>query len=122
LAVSQIYEFKDASFNSYGRLRYFWKIFYINKYEPSIEERDAHAIFFRHAIGHVFSEKVETIIMDEPTTHLDEVRGRQLVNVLNSFFMKNGGTILQTIMTTHNHEIEDPANVLHTISKRDSSK
>jgi exonuclease SbcC len=82
-------------------------------------ERVALAISLRLAIARVLSERVETIIMDEPTTHLDEERRRELVNILNSFFREGGRIIPQMIVITHHHEIEDAADIIYNVSKRE---
>jgi exonuclease SbcC len=57
--------------------------------------------------------------MDEPTTHLDEERRRELVNILNSFFREGGRIIPQMIVITHHHEIEDAADIIYNVSKRE---
>jgi exonuclease SbcC len=82
-------------------------------------ERVALAIALRLAIARVLSGRVETIIMDEPTTHLDEERRRELVNILNSFFREGGRIIPQMLIITHHREIEDVADVIYTVSKRE---
>jgi exonuclease SbcC len=82
-------------------------------------ERVALAIALRLAIARVLSERVETIIMDEPTTHLDEERRKELVNILNSFFREGGRIIPQMIVITHHHEIEDVADVIYNVSKKE---
>lgn len=56
--------------------------------------------------------------MDEPTTHLDEERRRELVNILNSFFREGGRIIPQMIVITHHHEVEDVADVIYNVSKK----
>jgi exonuclease SbcC len=82
-------------------------------------ERVALAIALRLAIALVLSGKVETIIMDEPTTHLDEERRKELVNILNSFFREGGRIIPQMLVITHHREIEDVADVIYSISKKE---
>jgi len=82
-------------------------------------ERVALAIALRLAIARVLSEKVETVILDEPTTHLDEERRRELVNILNSFFREGGRIIPQMIVITHHREIEDVADVIYNVSKKE---
>jgi len=82
-------------------------------------ERVALAIALRLAIARVLSGKVETIIMDEPTTHLDEERRKELVNILNSFFREGGRIIPQMLVITHHREIEDVADVIYSISKKE---
>ncbi len=80
-------------------------------------ERVALAIALRLAIAQVLSGRVETIIMDEPTTHLDEERRKELVNILNSFFKEGGRIIPQMLIITHHPEIVDVADVIYTIRK-----
>lgn len=82
-------------------------------------ERVALAIALRLAIARILSEKVETVIMDEPTTHLDEERRKELVNILNSFFREGGRIIPQMIVITHHHEIEDVADVVYLVKKEE---
>jgi exonuclease SbcC len=83
-------------------------------------ERVALAIALRLAIAQVLSGKIETIIMDEPTTHLDEQRRKELVNILSSFFREGGRIIPQMLIITHHTEIEDVADTIYTIRKEDS--
>lgn len=80
-------------------------------------ERVALAIALRLAIAQVLSGRVETIIMDEPTTHLDEIRRKELVNILNSFFREGGRIIPQMLIISHHREIEDVADVIYSVNK-----
>jgi len=80
-------------------------------------ERVALAIALRLAIAQVLSGKVETIIMDEPTTHLDEERRKELVNILNSFFREGGRIIPQMLIITHHNEIQEVADVVYMVKK-----
>ncbi len=82
-------------------------------------ERVALAIALRLAIAQVLSGKVETIIMDEPTTHLDEERRKELMNILNSFFREGGRIIPQMLIITHHREIEEVADVVYAVSKKE---
>jgi exonuclease SbcC len=82
-------------------------------------ERVALAIALRLAIAQVLSGKVETIIMDEPTTHLDEERRKELVNILNSFFREGGRIIPQMLIITHHNEIQEVADIVYTVKKTD---
>ena len=59
------------------------------------------------------------IIMDEPTTHLDEERRKELVNILSSFFREGGRIIPQMLIITHHPEIVDVADMIYTIRKED---
>ena len=83
-------------------------------------ERVALAIALRLAIAQVLSEKVETLIMDEPTTHLDEERRKELVNILNSFFREGGRIIPQMLIITHHQEIENVADIIYTVKKEEN--
>ena len=83
-------------------------------------ERVALAIALRLAIAQVLSGKIETIIMDEPTTHLDEQRRKELVNILSSFFREGGRIIPQMLIITHHPEIEDVADIIYTVRKEES--
>jgi exonuclease SbcC len=80
-------------------------------------ERVALAIAIRLAIAHVLSGKIETIIMDEPTTNLDDERRRELVNILSSFFREGGRIIPQMLIITHHPEIEDVADTVYTVER-----
>ena len=82
-------------------------------------ERVALAIALRLAIARVLSGKVETVIMDEPTTYLDEERRKELVNILNSFFREGGRIIPQMLIITHHREIEDVADVIYNVNKKE---
>jgi len=82
-------------------------------------ERVALAIALRLAIAQVLSGRAEAIIMDEPTTHLDEERRKELVNILSSFFREGGRIIPQMLIITHHPEIVDVADVIYTIKKED---
>ena len=82
-------------------------------------ERVALAIALRLAIAQVLSGRIETVIMDEPTTHLDEERRKELVNILNSFFREGGRIIPQMLIITHHSEIEEVADVVYSVKKKD---
>ena len=80
-------------------------------------ERVALAIALRLAIARVLAGKVETLILDEPTTHLDEERRKELVNILNSFFREGGRIIPQMIVITHHEELEEVADTVYNVRK-----
>ncbi|MGB9759812.1 MAG: AAA family ATPase [Thermoproteota archaeon] len=82
-------------------------------------ERVALAISLRLAIARVLSSEVKSVIMDEPTIHLDEERRKNLVNILGSFFRESSKLIPQMIIVTHDREIEEVADIVHTISRRE---
>ncbi len=54
--------------------------------------------------------------MDEPTTHLDEERRRELVEIMKSFF-REGATIPQMIIVTHHRELEDVTDTVYRVEK-----
>ncbi|MCJ7635338.1 AAA family ATPase [Candidatus Bathyarchaeota archaeon] len=82
-------------------------------------ERVALAIAIRLAIAQVLSGKIETIIMDEPTTHLDDQRRKELVSILSSFFREGGRIIPQMLIITHHPEIEDVADTVYSVRKEE---
>jgi exonuclease SbcC len=82
-------------------------------------ERVALAIALRLAIAQVLSGRIETVIMDEPTTHLDEERRKELVNILNSFFREGGRIIPQMLIITHHSEIEEAADIVYSVKKKE---
>ncbi|MEM2901890.1 MAG: AAA family ATPase [Candidatus Bathyarchaeia archaeon] len=82
-------------------------------------ERVALAVALRLAIARILSGKVETIMMDEPTIHLDEERRRELINILNTFFKEGGRITPQMIVITHHAELQDIADVAYTVNKKE---
>jgi len=81
-------------------------------------EKVAVAISLRLAIAKVLAGKISTIIMDEPTTHLDEERRRELVEIMKSFFGE-GAAIPQMIIVTHHRELEEVAQTVYEVEKAD---
>jgi len=79
-------------------------------------EKVAIAIALRLATAKALAGKISTIIMDEPTTHLDEERRRELVEIMKSFF-REGATIPQMIIVTHHRELEDVADTVYRVEK-----
>ncbi len=79
-------------------------------------EKVAVAIALRLAIAKALAGKISTIVMDEPTTHLDEERRRELVEIMKSFF-REGSAIPQMIVITHHRELEDVADTVYRIEK-----
>ena len=79
-------------------------------------EKVAIAIALRLAIAKALAGKISTIVMDEPTTHLDEERRRELVEIMKSFF-REGATIPQMIIVTHHRELEDVADTVYRVEK-----
>jgi len=81
-------------------------------------EKVAVAIALRLAIAKVLAGKISTIIMDEPTTHLDEERRRELVEIMKSFF-REGAAVPQMIVVTHHRELEEIADTVYQVEKVD---
>ena len=79
-------------------------------------EKVAVAIALRLALAKVLAGKLSTVIMDEPTIHLDEERRRELVEVVKNFF-RRGSEIPQMIIITHDRELEEVADTLYQIEK-----
>ena len=78
-------------------------------------EKIAIALSLRLAITQVMSQgSIETILLDEPTIHLDSFRRQELINVLRSMSI-----IPQMIIVTHDSELETAADTLIKISKED---
>ncbi|MBD3216405.1 MAG: AAA family ATPase [Candidatus Lokiarchaeota archaeon] len=82
-------------------------------------EMVAVAIALRLAIARTISGKISTIIMDEPTTHLDEERRRELVKIMSNF-LKEKSSLLQMIIVTHHRELEDLADTIYRVKKVDN--
>jgi len=79
-------------------------------------EKVAVAIALRLAIAKVMAGKISTIIMDEPTTHLDEERRKELVEIMKRFFSEEA-SIPQMIIITHHSELEDAADRVYRVEK-----
>ncbi|WP_349677337.1 AAA family ATPase [Archaeoglobus sp. JdFR-39] len=81
-------------------------------------EKVAVAIALRLAIAKALAGRISTIIMDEPTTHLDEERRRELVEIMKSFFGE-GAAVPQMIIVTHHRELEEVAQTVYEVEKID---
>ena len=73
------------------------------------------AIIMRLAIARLLSSQISTVIMDEPTTHLDEERRKELVDAMKNF-KKESQIIPQIIVVTHHNELEDIADTLFEVN------
>jgi len=76
------------------------------------------ALALRLAIAHALSRNLSIVIMDEPTTHLDEERRKDLVEILDRFF-KSGEAIPQVVIVTHHPELEAVADTLYLVRNVD---
>lgn len=76
-------------------------------------ERVAAALALRAAIARLLAgSRLELLVLDEPTVHLDDVRRRELVPVLRGL-----GTIPQILVVTHDEELEAAADVIWRVRK-----
>jgi DNA repair protein SbcC/Rad50 len=75
-------------------------------------ERVAVALALRLAIASlVGSNKLDFIILDEPTVHLDEERRKSLVKIISEVFKDGFGPLSQIIIITHDSEIFEDAEI-----------
>ena len=75
-------------------------------------EKVAVALALRLAIAQIVSlNKLDFIILDEPTIHLDEERRKSLVNIISDFFKEGLGPLSQIIIITHDAEIFEDSDV-----------
>jgi exonuclease SbcC len=75
-------------------------------------EKVSVALALRLGMAHLMgSSNLNLIILDEPTTHLDQERRKSLVNVLSQAFESNIDTISQFIIITHDSDIFENSNI-----------
>ena len=75
-------------------------------------EKVAIALALRLGIAHVMgSNKLDFVILDEPTTHLDEERRKALVRIISEAFREGTGPLAQMIIITHDSEIFEDSEV-----------
>ena len=75
-------------------------------------EKVAVALALRLGIANIMgSSKLDFIILDEPTTHLDDERRKSLVKIISEAFREGLGPISQTVIITHDAEIFEDSNV-----------
>ncbi|HET6457965.1 MAG TPA: SbcC/MukB-like Walker B domain-containing protein, partial [Nitrosopumilaceae archaeon] len=75
-------------------------------------EKVSVALALRLGMAHILgSSNLNFIILDEPTTHLDEERRKSLVGILSNAFEANLAAISQFIIITHDSEIFENSNV-----------
>jgi exonuclease SbcC len=75
-------------------------------------EKVSVALALRLGMAHFMgSSNLNFIILDEPTTHLDQERRKSLVNVLVQAFESNIDAISQFIIITHDSEIFENSNI-----------
>jgi exonuclease SbcC len=75
-------------------------------------EKVSVALALRLGMAHLLgSSNLNFIILDEPTTHLDQERRKSLVSVLSQAFESNIDAISQFIIITHDSEIFENSNI-----------
>lgn len=75
-------------------------------------EKVSLALALRLGMAHLLgSSNLGFIILDEPTTHLDQERRKSLVSVLSQAFEANLDTISQFVIITHDSDIFENSNV-----------
>lgn len=75
-------------------------------------EKVAVALALRLSIANLMgSNKLDFIILDEPTTHLDHERKKSLVKILSEAFRNGVGPLSQIIIITHDAEIFEDSEV-----------
>ena len=84
-------------------------------------ERIALAIAYRLALARIIGGRVESMIMDEPTVHLDEERRRELISIIKQGLEATG--LAQLVVVTHERELEEAADkVVEVRRERDESR
>jgi DNA repair protein SbcC/Rad50 len=75
-------------------------------------EKVAVALALRLAIAYMMgSSKLDFIILDEPTTHLDAERRKSMVKIISEAFKDGNGPLSQIIIITHDAEIFEDSEV-----------
>jgi exonuclease SbcC len=75
-------------------------------------EKVAIALALRLGIAYMMgSNKLDFVILDEPTTHLDEERRKALVRIISEAFREGSGPLSQMIIITHDSEIFEDSEV-----------
>jgi exonuclease SbcC len=84
----------------------------INMDSLSGGEKVAVALALRLGIAHLMgSSKLDFVILDEPTTHLDEERKKALVKIISEAFREGTGPLSQMLIITHDSEIFEDSEV-----------
>ena len=75
-------------------------------------EKVAVALALRLGIAYMMgSNKLDFVILDEPTTHLDEDRRKALVRIISEAFREGAGPLAQLIIITHDSDIFEDSTV-----------
>lgn len=75
-------------------------------------EKVAVALAIRLGIAYMMgSSKLDFVILDEPTTHLDEERRKALVRIISDAFREGAGPLAQMVIITHDADIFEDSEV-----------
>ncbi|MGI0048876.1 MAG: AAA family ATPase [Nitrososphaera sp.] len=75
-------------------------------------EKVAVALALRLGIAYMMgSNKLDFVILDEPTTHLDEERRKALVRIISEAFREGAGPLAQMIIITHDSDIFEDSEI-----------
>ena len=75
-------------------------------------EKVAIALALRLGVAYMMgSNKLDFVILDEPTTHLDEERRKALVRIISEAFREGAGPLAQLIIITHDSDIFEDSEV-----------
>lgn len=75
-------------------------------------EKVAVALAVRLGIAYMMgSSKLDFVILDEPTTHLDEERRKALVRIVSDAFREGAGPLAQLVIITHDADIFEDSDV-----------
>jgi exonuclease SbcC len=75
-------------------------------------EKVAVALALRLGIAYMMgASKLDFVILDEPTTHLDEERRKTLVRIISEAFREGTGPLTQMIIITHDSDIFEDSEV-----------
>lgn len=75
-------------------------------------EKVAVALALRLGIAYMMgSNKLDFVILDEPTTHLDEERRKALVRIISEAFREGAGPLAQMVIITHDSDIFEDSEV-----------
>ncbi len=81
-------------------------------------EKVALAIALRLSLATYVMESIKTIVMDEPTTYLDEDRRSNLKDIIQYTFKGDETPVPQMIMVTHHKELASVADNVFEVSKK----
>lgn len=84
-------------------------------------EKVALAIALRLSLATYVMESIKTIVMDEPTTYLDEDRRSNLKDIIQYTFKGEETPVPQMVIVTHHKELGSVADNVFEISKKNGS-